>query len=363
MTDLCAAFSISRKTGYKYLSRYREAGSAGLVDRSRAPREHPNRTDPEVVRKILQQRQDHGTWGAKKILARLSKDEPTLALPARSTADAILKRAGLVEPRRRRRRATPSEKPLVEADSPNSVWGMDFKGHFRVGDGQRCDPLTVTDIFSRLSLECRAMSLPKLEDVQDRFVSVFREYGLPNAILSDNGPPFGSTGIGGLTRLNVWFVRLGILPLHIEPGKPQQNGRHERYHKTLKEQAADPPKSTLRAQQLAFTKFQHEYNEQRPHEALGMRTPAEVYRPSRRPYPRKLPELEYPDGASIRQVRSNGGIKWHGRNVFVGQALIGERVAVECIGDDVFELCFGPLRLGTFHGASRAVIPSRRGHR
>ena len=342
------------------LSRYEEAGSAGLMDRTRAPRGHPNRTPEEVARRILRVRRKFHTWGSKKILAWLSVHEPELALPARSTTDEILKRHGLVEPRRRRRRATPSEKPLVEADVPNRVWPVDFKGHFRVGDGRRCDPLTITDACSRYSLECKALTLPKLEDVQECFVRVFREFGLPDVILSDNGPPFGSTGIGGLTRLSVWFIRLNVLPTRIEPGKPQQNGRHERFHLTLKQETADPPRQTIRAQQLAFTKFRRTYNEERPHEALGMRTPAEIYEPSTRPFPSKLPELEHPSGVEVRRVRENGSIKWHRQPVFLGEALKGQYVSLDPVGDGTFEVHFGPLLLGTFHEASGIVIPTPR---
>ena len=360
MTELCAAFGVSRKTGYKVLSRYEEAGWEGLMDRSRAPRGHPNRTPEKVALRILRVRRKYPTWGSKKILAWLGVHESELALPARSTADEILKRHGMVEPRRRRRRATPSAKPLVEADVPNRVWPVDFKGHFRVGDGRRCDPLTITDACSRYSLECKALTLPKLEDVQECFVGVFREFGLPDVILSDNGTPFGSTGIAGLTRLSVWFIRLGILPTRIEPGKPQQNGRHERFHLTLKQETAAPPRQTIRAQQLAFTKFRRTYNEERPHEALDMRTPAEIYEPSTRAFPSKLAELEYPDGAEVRRVRENGSFKWHGRSVSLGKALRGQDVSLDSVGDGTFEVHFGPLRLGTFHEASGVVIPTPR---
>lgn len=358
MTELCSAFGISRKTGYKYVARHDEEGLEGLVDRSRAPREHPNRTAGEVVDRIVRLRGRHPTWGSKKILAWLTVHEPKLALPARSTTDEILKRHDLVRPRRRRRRCSPTEKPLSHADAPNRVWPVDFKGHFRVGSRERCDPLTITDAFSRYSIECRALTLPTLEDVQKCFESTFREYGLPERIRSDNGTPFASTGIAGLTRLSVWFVRLGVVPERIEPGKPQQNGRHERFHLTLKEETATPPKQTIRAQQLAFTRFRRTYNEERPHEALDMRTPAELYEPSTRPYPSKLPELEYPGGVKVRRVRKNGSIKWHGRPVFLGEALRGQAVGLEPVGDGTFEVHFGPLALGVFHEDSGVVIPT-----
>lgn len=358
MTELCAAFGISRKTGYKCLERYGEAGVEGLKDRLRAPRRHPNRTSEEVVRRILRVRGKYPRWGSKKILAWLRVHEPDLALPVRSTTDEILKRHGLVEPRQRRRRATPSAQPLIEADAPNRVWPVDFKGHFCVGDGQRCDPLTITDGCSRFALECKALTLPKLEDVQKCFVRVFCEYGLPDVILSDNGTPFGSTGIGGLTRLSVWLVRLGVQPMRIEPGKPEQNGRHERFHLTLKQETADPPKQTIRGQQRAFTRFRRSYNEERPHEALDMRTPAELYEPSSRPYPRRLPDMEYPSGVDVRRVRKNGSFKWASHSVFLGEALRGQDVSLEPLGDGTFKVHFGMLLLGTFHEASGVVIPT-----
>jgi transposase InsO family protein len=355
MTDLCAAFGVSRKTGYKYLARYEEAGAEGLRDRPRAPGRHPNRTSDEVARRIVRVRGRHPTWGSKKILAWLGVHEPDLALPVRSTTDEILKRLGLVEPRRRRRRATASAKPLVEADVANRVWPVDFKGHFRVGAGQRCDPLTITDGFSRYALECKALTLPKLEEVQECFVRVFCEFGLPEVILSDNGPPFGSTGIAGLTRLSVWFIRLGVRPMRIEPGKPEQNGRHERFHLTLKQETADPPRQTIRAQQRAFTKFRRSYNEERPHEALGMRTPADFYERSSRPYPRKLPDMEYPSGG---RVRENGSFKWRGNSVFLGEALKGQDVSLDPVGDGTFAVRFGIVPLGTLNETSAVVIPA-----
>ncbi len=217
MTRLCEQFGISRRTGYKILARYEESGPEGLRDRSRAPMEHPNQTPAETEAEILRVRKAHPTWGSKKILAVLTRESPERALPARSTVDAILKRAGVVVPRRRRSRRQPSSAPVVEAVTSNDVWSIDYKGWFRVGDGTRCDPLTVNDVYSRVSLVCRAMVLPKLEDVQRRLEMAFMEFGLPRFILSDNGPPFGSTGIGRLSRLGVWLLRLGVQPVFIEP--------------------------------------------------------------------------------------------------------------------------------------------------
>ncbi|MCP5068239.1 MAG: transposase [bacterium] len=357
MTDSCLQFGISRTTGYKIAARYARDGPDALRDRSRAPRTHPNQTSPELEAAILRVRKAHPTWGSKKILAVLERTRTDDALPARSTVDAVLKRAGVVRPRSRRRRRQPSTPPLVVALGPNDVWSMDYKGWFLVGDGTRCDPLTINDVFSRASLECRAMVSPKLEDVQQRLERTFWQFGLPSAMLSDGGPPFGSTGLCRLSRLGVWLLRLGIQPVLIQPGRPDQNGRHERFHETLKAETANPPRATIRAQQAAFMRFQPEYNEQRPHEALGMLVPAELYDFSPRSMPSTLPEHEYPDEFEIRRVRRDGSIKWAGSLVFVGEAMRGELIGVEATGEAGWHVHLGPMRLGALHERSRTVVP------
>ena len=357
VTELCARYGISRKTGYKILARYERDGPEALRDRSRAPHTHPNQTSAEVEAAILRVRKAHPTWGSKKILWSLERDCAADELPARSTVDAVLKRAGLVSPRRTRARRQPSAPPVVEALAPNDVWSIDYKGWFRVGDGTRCDPLTVNDVFSRFSLECRAMVAPKLEDVQYRLEAVFWRVGLPKFLLSDNGPPFGSNGIGRLSRLGVWLLRLGVQPVFIEPGRPDQNGRHERFHETLKAETATPPRASVRAQQHAFTRFRGHYNEERPHEALGMRVPAELYRPSPRSMPLSLAEHEYPDAFEPRRIRRDGTMKWAGGCVFVGEAMAHETVGVEPVDDGRWIVHLGPMRLGVLHERSRTVLP------
>lgn len=354
MTELCAQFGISRKTGYKLLHRYEEEGPEALRDRSRAPREHPNQTPPELEAAILRIRKARPTWGSKKILAVLTREWHWV--PARSTVDAILKRAGFVTPRGRRARRQPSAPPIVEAFAPNDVWSIDYKGWFKLGDGTRCDPLTVNDVFSRASLECRAMVAPKLLDVQRRLELAFSCFGMPKFILSDGGAPFASSGIGKLSRLSVSLLRLGIQPLFIEPGHPEQNGRHERFHETLKAETATPPRSSLRAQQSAFDRFQKIYNEERPHEALGMRTPSELYAPSERAMPDPIPEHQYPEAFQVRRVRPDGRFKWANGQVFVGQALIGELIGLEDVGEQ-WHVHLGPMRLGALHERSRTVVP------
>ena len=244
MVEVCARFGISRKTGYKFLNRYQEFGPEGLRGRGSAPLTHPNQTPASVEAAILKVRKVHPTWGSRKILTTLVREAPELDLPARSTVDAILKRAGVVTPRLkgRQHRRKGSVPPVVDANAPNDAWSIDFKGWFLVGDGTRCDPLTVNDVATRTSLECRAMVGPRLKDVKKRLESVFDRYGLPRKMLSDNGKPFGSNGLAGLTQLGVWLIRLGIEPVFIQPGRPDQNGRHERFHSTLNAEAIMPPK-------------------------------------------------------------------------------------------------------------------------
>ncbi len=246
MTELCAEFGISRKTGYKILRRYEDEGPGAIRDRTKAPWTHPSQTPIHLEAAILRTRKANPTWGSKKILAILEREGLADELPARSTVDAILKRAGVVSPRRRRARRRAASPPLVDASKPNDVWSIDYKGWFRVGDGTRCDPLTVNDVFSRASLQCRAMVSPKLEDVQRRLDGPFREIGLPLFMLSDNGPPFGSRGLAGLSRLGVWLLRLEVQPIFIQPGHPEQHGRHERFHETLKAETASPPRASVR---------------------------------------------------------------------------------------------------------------------
>ena len=361
MIELCQRFGISRKTGYKMLARHSESGLAGLKDSSRAPKSHPNQTPPEAEAAILRVRKAHPTWGSKKILWTLDRERPDEVWPARSTVDEILKRAGLVEPRGRRVRRQPSGPPKIEAAAPNDVWSMDYKGWFRVGDGTRCDPLTVNDVFSRASLACQAMVRPKSADVRRRLEQTFRAFGLPLFMLSDGGPPFGANGLGRLSRLAVWLVKLGVIPVLIEPGRPDQNGRHERFHETLNAETASPPRASIRAQQKAFDGFQETYNYVRPHEALGMKPPAEVYELSPRQMPDELQEHTYAADFETRSVRPDGSIKWEGEMVFVGEAFAGEAVGLRTLDEGLWHVHLGPLRLGVLHERSRTIVPLESG--
>ena len=358
---LCRQFNISRPTGYKWLERWQEGKEAGLHDRSRAP-VHPARGTPRALQdRILELRQAHPSWGPKKLLAWLHRKEPRQPWPAASTIGELLRREGLAHPRPARRRTLPWSEPLAHAQQPNDVWCADFKGWFLCQNGERCDPLTVTDAYSRYLFSCCAV--PKTDGPHVRHVmeAAFRRYGLPLAMRTDNGPPFASPGIAGLSRLSVWWIRLGITPERIERGCPQQNGRHERFHLTLKHETASPPRASLRAQQSAFAHFQQEYNDERPHEALSQRTPAAVHRPSPRPFLATLPELVYPFAVYLRSISAAGHFSWASHEVYVSVLLEGQSVALRPLEDGLFEVFFGPVLLGWFeeHGASFTRVAPR----
>lgn len=328
VSGLCEAYGISRKTGYKWLERYRAEGLAGLADRSSAPRRHGRTTDEALAETIILLRQARPSWGPRKIIAKLARTHPDLAWPAPSTAGAILTQAGLVGSRRLRRRAPPRPEELTRPERPNQVWAADHKGWVRLGDGSRCEPLTITDGFCRylIALSCGTGTTDG--EARPAFERAFAAFGLPEVIRSDNGPPFASTGVTGLTGLSVWWIKLGIRPERIDPGKPQQNGRHERFHLTLLE-AMRPPERDRAAQAARFDAFRRDYNEERPHQALHQVPPADLYQPSPRPLPIRPDEPDYPAEAAIRTVRSNGEIKWRGELVHLCSALAGEAVALE----------------------------------
>jgi putative transposase len=328
VVELSERYGVSRKTAHKWIGRYRAEGAGGLAERSHAPLEHGRVTPAEVVEAILQEKEAFPSWGPLKIVERLRQRHPDQAWPAASTAGEILKRAGLVKPRRRRHRAPPTFGGLTQAERPNHLWAVDHKGWVRLGDGARCEPLTVTDSFSRFLIAVQGCASTRQEEARPIFERAFAEYGLPEAIRSDNGPPFASVGVTGLTALTIWWAKLGIRHERIAPGKPQQNGRHERFHLTLKE-AMQPPSPDRQAQAERFDAFRRMFNTQRPHQALGQTTPERHYQPSPRPLPRRLPKPHYPSHADVRRVRSNGEIKWGGNFLFVSTALVGELVAIE----------------------------------
>ena len=355
ITELCQAYGISRKTGYKVLDRYEAGGLPALGDQSRRPQRSPTATPPELVRALLAARHHHPTWGPRKLLRLLRQERPDAPWPARSTMALHLHRAGLVVTPRRVRRPGHPGRPQAPMDAPNAIWTVDFKGQFKLGDGAYCYPLTLADGYSRMLLRCQALTSTQAGESRPVFVRAFEEYGLPGRIRSDNGVPFATQALGRLSLLSVWWIRLGILPDLTEPASPQQNGRHERMHRTLKAECTRPPKASQRAQQHRFDIWREEYNALRPHEALADATPASCYTPSPRPYPRRLPPLEYPDHYEVRRVSYNGGIRWHRQWVNVSQTLGGESIGLVEIDDREWDVFFGPLRLGRFHEATRRI--------
>ena len=358
MRDVCQSFGISRETGYFWLRRYQTQGLAGLAELDRAARHHPNQTSAEIEELVLDLRQAHMRWGPRKLKRVLERDQPGRHWPAASTIGAMLRREGLLVPRRKRRRTAPYSEPLAHAAGPNQVWCADFKGWFRTGDGQRVDPLTISDAYSRYLLRCQAVEKTDTARVQAIFEAGFRQYGLPRAIRTDNGAPFASTGLAGLSRLAVWWIKLGIVPERIAAGHPEQNGRHERLHRTLKQETASPPARERRAQQRAFDRFRREYNRVRPHEALQMQTPASVYEASPREYPRQVPEPEYPDTMLVRPVHSKGHFGWKKRHqVFVSEVLWGERIGLLPRDERWYTVYFAHLPLGNFDSWRCRVLP------
>jgi putative transposase len=349
VSDLSALYGISRKSAYKWIDRYLKDGPDWAMERSHEARVVHNRTPVEVEQALMQMRARHPSWGARKLLHQVGLAAPALRLPHESTVCEMLKRNGMITARPRRRAIGHPGRPSAVVSCPNDAWSADFKGQFRLGDGRYCYPLTVTDNYSRYLLECKALAGTLLEPTRAAFTRLFKEHGLPRRIKTDNGVPFAGATLGRLSRLSVWWLRLGVLPELSEPGKPQQNGRHERMHKTLKDEATKPPGGNAQAQQRKFNVFRREYNEVRPHEALDMSTPAHLYRPSPRPMPDKLPAMEYPDRFEVRYVSANGGIRWHKQWVNVTSALVGEYVGLEPVDDGQWDVYFGVLKLGRLH--------------
>lgn len=354
LAELCRRYGVSRKTGYKCIERYELSGLDGLRDQSRAPEHHPNEISPEIIDAVLDMRRSHPQWGPNTLRARLERLDGVTRWPAASTIGEILKRAGLTVPRKKRRHAPPSQSPLSHVELPNQVWCADFKGWFRCTDGSRCDPLTITDGYSRYLLRCQALTGMDEASAQGIFDAAFREYGIPEAIRTDNGEPFASVGVAGLSRLSVWWIKMGIHPERIPPGKPQHNGRHERMHRTLKRATAAPPAANLRAQQKAFDRFRQEYNHERPHQALHMNTPADYYVASTRGYPSRTAEPEYADDCIVRTIGPCGTFRWKYSKIFLGKALAKERVGLKPVEDGMWEVWF------SFYPV--ALFDERKGH-
>ena len=360
VAELCRRFGVSRKTGYKWLTRYLAEGAVGLVNQSRAPHQHPQAVIATIAKRCVAVRRAHPSWGPVKVRAFLQRKEPEIVWPAASTIGELFEREGLTVRRRLRRRSPPSSLPFLACSAANDLWCIDFKGWFLTGDKTRCEPLTLSDACSRYLLRCEAVDHTDDEHVWPLLDSAFREFGLPKALRSDNGPPFASHGAGGLSKLSVKVIKAGVIPQRIAPGKPQQNGRHERMHLTLLQDTANPPARSLRQQIARFRSFQRLYNEERPHEALNNETPVEHFQASPRRWDGVLREPDYEDDAEVRRVRRNGEIKWQGKLIYITTALIGEPVGLIEAADGSWAAHFGPIALGVIaYGSDRLRKPKQ----
>jgi putative transposase len=362
VSDLCRRYGVCRDTFYEWRKRRDGGETAWFADRSHAVEHCPHTTDGALVEAIIALRRRFPHMGPRKLLSMLERCAPATRWPAASTIGDILKRAGLIAPVRRRRPPLDQAKIMMPVAAANDEWAADFKGWFRTRDNDRIDPLTITDGYSRFLIDVRIVP-PRIETSQAVFARVFRRFGLPRAIRCDNGAPFGSNGAGGLTRLSAWWLKLDIEPHFIHPASPQENGRHERMHRTLKAQTSRPPATDARAQQIRFDAFRRHYNEQRPHEALGQRPPDEVYTPSQRAMPDRVEEPWYDADHQVRRVRPPGTIKWKGSQVFISEALIGEIIGIAELEteDHVVRFCGRDIGLLDRAGRFRRFAPPRAG--
>ena len=345
MTELCERYGVTRPTGYKWVARHQAGGDRGLAELSRAPHTCPHRTSDAVEALVVAARRQYG-WGAKKLLKVLSTRHPAFSWPARSTLNAVLERHQLLRKNRRRRKWAHPGAPSLQTDHPNQVWPADFKGQFKTGDGHYCYPSTVTDHFSRALLVCRGLRSVKTGLAQPVFRALFREVGLPDAIRTDNGAPFASTGIHGLSALSVWWMQLGIVHQRITPASPQENGQHERMHRELKRETARPAARTQRAQQRRFEAFRRRYNDERPHEGIGDRTPTSLWTPSTRVYPERITPPRYPDHLEVRRVSTAGTFRLHAQQPYLAKTLQGEDIGLEEVGDGIWNTVYYRTLLG-----------------
>lgn len=363
MSALCAEHQISRKTGYKIVSRFELGGMQDLADRSRAPIGGEHWSDPELITRVLSLRQQYG-WGAKKILSSLRSADPDEAWPVVSVVHEWIRKADLITRVHKQRRfkhpGAPLQVPIIR---PNQQWSTDFKGHFKTRDRRYCYPLTVTDSYSRFIVGIAALKSTSFELTWSAYERLFRQFGLPESILSDNGSPFASNSVRRLSKLSVRWIRLNIEPRLTQPGKPQQNGRHERMHREFKKVICSEPAANLKRQQIECNHFVDYYNQIRPHEGIGQALPADLYKRSSREYPRRLPELEYPVGWQVRRVRSSGDISWKGQWFYLSEPLVGERVAFEQIDDSCWVLRFGKYELGHYSEKDRQLHLDRHAER
>jgi transposase InsO family protein len=359
ITDICRRYQVSRKTGYKWIHRYSTNGEEGLHDLSKAPYSQPNKTRGEIVEQILTLKQEYGKWGPKKILGYLQDNQVFNELPSLNTVGNILARHGLVTPRKKRKRYPAKTDPLSHCENPNDVWCVDFKGWMLTKDEIKCAPLTLTDAFSRYILHCDNLLENKEKYVWEALNMAFCKYGLPIFIRHDNGPPFGTAGAGRLSKLSVKLIKAGIIPEWIEPGKPEQNGRHERMHLTLKNEGMTPG-SLLSDQRKQFTEFVKYFNHTRPHEALGQIPPGRVYVPSSRLWNGKLINPEYTNGCIVKKVRDRGQVAWKSQDLYIGKALTNEYIGLKPSENGEHLVYFGPVFLGVINLDNEFVIPTRK---
>ena len=345
MTELCERYGVSRKTGYKWLARFEEDGKRGLTDRSRAPHSCPHKIPVAVAELLCAGRRKHPDWGPEKLIGWLEPKHSDITWPAPSTVSDLFVREGLVTHRRRRRRHRHPGVVAPVTHAPNDLWTTDFKGHFKTRDGIYCYPLTIADQHSRYLLTCKGLLSTKGDGVRRSFERTFAEYGLPRAMRTDNGVPFATTGIHGLSQLNVWWMRLGIQHQRIRPASPQENGVHERMHRTMKRRACRPPRATCAAQQRTFNAFRTEFNDERPHEALGNRTPTSRYHASPREYTGVLPPQEYPGHFLVKKITTGGTFRFQRRLLFIANALTAHRIGLEEVDTGIWNIYFNTVLL------------------
>jgi transposase InsO family protein len=357
MVALCKQFGISRPTGYAILKRYQDEGWEALDERSRAHRTHPNQTPAQIEEALLTHRVSHPQWGARKLLVLLERAMPGIELPCESTVNNILKKHGKVTPRARKGRRIINKYPHFDPQEPNLVWSADFKGKFRMGNYEYCNPLTIADSMSRYLFDIHGLEYCRAEDCKPIFEKAFREHGMPEQMHTDNGPPFGSwNSLRRMTSLAVWFMDLGVTPVYSDPGQPQQNGRHERMHRDLKAHATRPPGSGWRSQQKRFDNFRKEYNEVRPHEALMMKTPSEVHKESTTEYPRRVQDWTYPSSMKMKLVTVNGALRWKSEGlIMVSTALSGKYVGLEPVDDGIWTVYYRNVALGILSEKTQRV--------
>lgn len=356
-TELCQEFGISRPTGDAIIKRFENEGWEALRERDRRPSRHPNQTPRPVEDDIVKERSRHPHWGARKVRVLMLREWEERYVPSETTVNNIMRKHGLTARRRKPRRKIENHHPIFDPDEPNLVWSADYKGRFPMGNREYCNPLTIADSMSRFLFAIEALARPDTEHSRPVFERVFREYGLPLQLHTDNGAPFGNpVSLRRMTMFSVWLMDVGITPVYSDPGHPQQNGRHERMHRDLKAEATRPPAANLRAQQRVFDSFREDYNTVRPHEALDMRTPSEVHERGVREYPRFIRDWDYPKEVTPRLVTVNGAIRFNSEHlVMVSTALSGRYIGLEEVEDGIYLFWYRHVQLGYYSEVTNMV--------